>query len=82
MLKQTVLNVSNCGGLGGKCKTMFTQAFISSPGGLNQLGSKLCRVSLNKKEKTLHRSGLQGVCYEVMVYPWSQRNRGLYEHKL
>ena len=37
---------------------MFTQVFISSPGGSNQLGSKLCRVSLNKKEKTLHSSGL------------------------
>ena len=49
---------SSRGGLGGKCKTMFTQVFISSPGGSNQLGSKLCRVSLNKKEKTRHSSGL------------------------
>ena len=46
----TNYNLSSRGGLGGKCKTMFTKVFISSPGGLNQLGSKLCRVSLNKKE--------------------------------
>ena len=26
---------SSRGGLGGKCKTMFTQVFVSSPGGSN-----------------------------------------------
>ena len=27
--------MSSRGGLGGKCKTMFTQVFVSSPGGSN-----------------------------------------------